>query len=134
MASRHTHVIVSLIFILFIWFIAGSRFLSVFTGWTFLYSWFLFFIGSLAPDYIEPAYNFKHRSFFHSWKLLKIISISAVVMFIIWLIFKLPPFLYVFAFLLGYIGHLLLDSTTKMGLPSGERKINLTEDKKFIKN
>ena len=131
MPRRQTHVVISFIFILLIWFMAGKKFLSVFTGWAFLVAWLVFFIGSLAPDYIEPAYNFRHRNFFHSWKLLKMISIPTVII-VFWLIFKFSILSYIGCFLLGYIVHLLLDSTTKMGLPSGNASPNLMKDKNLI--
>ena len=132
MPRKEIHILIPFIFILFIWFIAREKFLSLFTGWTFLLAWFFLFIGSLAPDYVEPAYNFRHRSFFHSWKLLKIISISAVIVAVLWLIFKSPVLLYIGSFLLGYIIHLLLDSMTEMSLPSGNPPTNLIKDKKLI--
>lgn len=134
MPRKEIHIAIALVSILFIWFMAGKKFLSLFTGWAFLIAWFLFFIGSLAPDYIEPAYkhSFKHRNFFHSWKLLKIISIPTGVIIGFWLVFKFSVLLYIGSFLLGYIVHLLLDFTTKMGLPSGNASVNLINDKKLI--
>jgi phosphatidylserine synthase len=134
MPRKEIHILIPFIFILFIWFIVGKRFLALFTGWTFLIAWFLFLIGSLAPDLIEPAqiHSFRHRRFFHSWKLLKIISILTIIVIILWLIFKFSVLLYIGSFLLGYIIHLLLDSMTKMGLPSGNSSTNLTKDKNLI--
>jgi hypothetical protein len=132
MPRKEIHIAIAFISILLIWFVVGKKFLSLFTGWTFLIAWFLFFIGSLAPDYIEPPHNFRHRSFFHSWKLLKIISILTVVIIVFWLVFKFSVLLYIGSFLLGYIVHLLLDSTTKMSLPSGNASGNLINDKKLI--
>jgi hypothetical protein len=134
MPRKEIHILIPFIFILFIWFIAGEKFLSFFTGWTFLLAWFFLFIGSVAPDYIEPAqaHSFRHRRFFHSWKLLKIISVVTVIAIVLWLIFKIPVLLYIGSFLLGYVIHLLLDSMTNMSLPSGNPPTNLINDKKLI--
>jgi hypothetical protein len=134
MPRKEIHILIPFIFILFIWFIAREKFLSLFTGWTFLIAWFLFLIGSIAPDYIEPSrvHSFRHRRFFHSRKLLKIISIVDIITIILWLIFKIPVLLYVGSFLLGYVIHLLLDSMTKMGLPSGNPPTSLMKDEKII--
>jgi hypothetical protein len=132
MPRKEIHILIPFIFILFIWFIAGKKFLSLFTGWTFLIFWLLFFIGSLVPDLIEPAskHSFRHRSFFHSWRLLKIISIPTVVIIILWLIFKFSILLYIGSFLLGYIIHLLLDSMTKMSLPKGDNLEEIYQNNK----
>ena len=51
---------------------------------------------------------------------------------VFWLVFKFSVLLYIGSFLLGYIVHLLLDSTTKMGLPSGNTSVNLIKNKKLI--
>jgi membrane-bound metal-dependent hydrolase YbcI (DUF457 family) len=72
-------------------------------------------IGSLIPDYIEPAMHYTHRSTFHSRKILdisiKLFSITAI----IGLFFA--SFFYIACFFLGYTFHLFADSTTPMGLP-----------------
>jgi Ca2+/Na+ antiporter len=136
MPRKEVHIAIAFASIFLIWFVVGKKFLSLFTGWTFLIAWFLFLIGSLAPDYIEPAYkhSFKHRSFFHSWRLLKMVSIPTVVIIVFWLIFKFSILLYMGSFLLGYIIHLLLDSMTKMSLPSGNPPTNVIKDKNLTEN
>lgn len=73
------------------------------------------FIGGVLPDWIEPAHHYTHRKFFHSKRLLK------------WLYYSLIPLLilsyfwndgfWLFFTIVGYISHLLADSTTTRGLP-----------------
>jgi hypothetical protein len=114
MPRRQDHVIIAFILILFSYLVLGLKSIS---NWTFLATWVCFFIGSLAPDYLEPAHYFTHRKFFHSKNLLRILSILAIVLFDISLVLKSILLYSITAFLAGYIGHLILDSTTKMGLP-----------------
>lgn len=73
------------------------------------------FIGALAPDWFDPPKSYTHRKFFHSKKLLLWISVAVIITLLIsmlahWMIF-------VSFILIGYVSHLLLDWTTKMGLP-----------------
>lgn len=75
----------------------------------------MLFIGAIIPDIIEPPINYKHRQFFHSVFFFKMLSVATVVSFIITLLWF--PFSWVFYFCLGYLSHLVADSTTKMGLP-----------------
>jgi hypothetical protein len=114
MPRRRDHASIAFIILLIIVLIFGFKLIS---NWTFLKVWFCFLIGSLAPDYIEPAHHFTHRHFFHSKYLLKILSIFIIPFGIICIIFKSIILFSIFSFVLGYIGHLLLDSMTKMGLP-----------------
>jgi len=79
------------------------------------WSWVLVFVGSILPDLIEPPTSYKHRSTFHSWKILKIAALIAFITFAF--SFALPISQLAFFFCAGYITHLLMDSTTKMGLP-----------------
>ncbi len=87
--------------------------ISIGTMW--LYGVILSVIGSGMPDVIEPAYNWTHRSRFHSKKILRfsagIFSITAIIGLFI------PGIFYISCFFLGYMFHLLADSLTKVGLP-----------------
>lgn len=114
MPRRRDHAAIAFIIVLIIVLIFGLKFIS---NWTFLTVLFCFLVGSVAPDYIEPAHYFTHRSFFHSWDLLKILSVITITMLLLCLIFKSIVMFSITSFLAGYIIHLLLDSTTKMGLP-----------------
>jgi hypothetical protein len=123
MPRRETHSLIGLGIPILIYLIVGAKLFNL----TFLISSILFFIGSLAPDFIEPSRYFTHRQFFHSQKLLKILSISTAIVAVLWIIswltFKSQIFLFVGSFLVGYIIHLLLDSTSKMGLPKDNNPI-----------
>jgi len=76
------------------------------------------FAGAIIPDVIERPTNPEHRGMFHSWSMLSLIFISAFLLCFVVIprysekIFPYP----IFGFLLGYLSHLLLDSTTKMSL------------------
>jgi inner membrane protein len=73
-------------------------------------------IGTIVPDLIEPARNYRHRKIFHSKLMLKIL----VIVFFITIILGLIGLYFMYfasAFIAGYILHLILDSLTKMGLP-----------------
>ncbi len=76
---------------------------------------FIAVIGSVIPDRLEPANHWTHRGTFHSKKVLgitgKIFAATAVIGLFIPIIF------YISCFFLGYVSHLLADSTTKVGLP-----------------
>jgi len=123
MPRRETHASVALGIPLLIWVIVGSKILNS----TFMISSALFFFGNLAPDYMEPSYYFTHRGFYHSQKLLKILAIFTAIVAILWMIFwiilKSQFFLFIISFPAGYIVHLLLDSTSKMGLPKDNNPI-----------
>ena len=72
-------------------------------------------IGTLAPDIIEPATDYRHRHFFHSRKFLKYLFQGLLVSFVLALF--ISSLWWIFFFIVGYIIHLGLDSTTPMGLP-----------------
>jgi membrane-bound metal-dependent hydrolase YbcI (DUF457 family) len=76
---------------------------------------FLTVLGSVIPDKLEPATHWRHRGKFHSKKTLrlaeKILAITAIIALFT------PIFYYISRFFLGYVFHLLADSTTKVGLP-----------------
>ncbi|MDW8034517.1 MAG: metal-dependent hydrolase [Nitrososphaerota archaeon] len=72
-------------------------------------------IGSMIPDLIEPAGDFRHRGFAHSRRVLKMLFMIFLATSLICLL--IPVMLILPAGLLGYILHLLADSTTKTGIP-----------------
>jgi hypothetical protein len=114
MPRRRVHTSIAFIILLVIVLTFGFKNIS---NWTFLKIWFGFLIGSLAPDYIEPASHYTHRQLFHSKTMLKILAILIIPIGIICIIFKSIWLYAILSFVIGYIGHLLLDSMTKMGLP-----------------
>nr|WP_319375850.1 hypothetical protein [uncultured Methanoregula sp.] len=76
---------------------------------------FLAATGAAIPDLLEPARHWTHRDFFHSRRMLSFsgwlfLATAGIGLF-------LPLFYYISSFLIGYISHLLADSTTKAGLP-----------------
>ena len=73
------------------------------------------FIGVVFPDILEPPIHWTHRKKFHSKRCLKIISLFLIGLASMSLIFNW--FIYIFFFIVGYIIHLLGDSTTPVGLP-----------------
>jgi len=77
---------------------------------------FLAALGATIPDVIEPARHWSHRRFFHSRKMLGwavwIFALTAIIGLF------LPLIYYISCFFLGYVSHLLADSTTKAGLPA----------------
>jgi len=78
-------------------------------------------IGSIIPDILEPAYNWMHRGMCHSKRALKFsVMIFVITAFIslISIVFRDFLVFYVISCLfLGYLVHLLADSTTEVGLP-----------------
>lgn len=82
---------------------------------------FLIAIGSVFPDTLEPGFSRYHRGFFHSHGALALMSIFFIVSAAITSFSSTFPnlvFIYlVSCFFLGYVFHLLADSTTTMGLP-----------------
>lgn len=77
----------------------------------YIYGFFAALICGMLPDIIEPATHGNHRGAFHSiWALL----ISGLT--ILAAIYLLVNYLLFFC-CIGYVSHLLLDSTTPRGLP-----------------
>ncbi len=120
MPRRRDHVVIAFIILVPIWLIFGVKYFNM----AFLINWLLFLFGSLAPDFLEPAHYFTHRNFFHSQKLLEVLSIFTAAGVILWLVFRFQLLLFVVSFSVGYIIHLLLDSTTKMGLPKDSNSMD----------
>jgi len=110
MPNRETHFVFAVIFLIIIYFI-----LKQFNLMDYLFYAGILIIGSVLPDIIEPAKNYTHRNYFHSKRFLKILYYSLIPTLLVGIFFH--NFLYVFFFILVYISHLWLDSTTKMGLP-----------------
>jgi len=82
----------------------------------FVYYMIPMYITSILPDLLEPATDYKHRRFFHSKRILKVLSTYVLgITFIAALLFNWV--FYIFFGVVGYILHLLLDWTTPMGLP-----------------
>lgn len=72
-------------------------------------------LGSVVPDLIEPAEDFRHRGFAHSRRVLSMFAMIFLATSLISIF--LPILLIISAGLIGYILHLLADSTTKTGIP-----------------
>jgi len=69
--------------------------------------------GALLPDMLEPAVDYTHRKFFHSWLFLIVVIVAG---FVLKLFGGFVGSLIALA-CLGYAVHLLMDSRTPMGLP-----------------
>jgi len=78
-------------------------------------------IGSITPDIIEPATNYRHRGIFHSYRALFAVIFlfggAALVAPGVAFFSDLSAFYLASCFFLGYLSHLLADSITPMGLP-----------------
>ncbi|PKL69952.1 MAG: hypothetical protein CVV30_00835 [Methanomicrobiales archaeon HGW-Methanomicrobiales-1] len=78
-------------------------------------------IGSIIPDFIEPATSYRHRGFFHSFGTLVVIfclfGLTALIALGIAFFSEFSAFYLASCFFLGYLFHLLADSITPMGLP-----------------
>lgn len=108
--NKNEHLLIALILLVVTYFIFNYFNLLNYLGYA-----VTLFIGSVIPDWTEPAKDYQHRSYFHSKKFLKILYYSAIPLLLIGLFSNW--FLYLFFLVIGYISHLWLDSTTKMGLP-----------------
>ena len=84
-------------------------------NWNFTYLIGMF-VGAVIPDILDPPTDYTHRKFFHSKRVLKFLSTWGLgITFILGLVSY--GFFWIFFGNIGYISHLLLDSTTPMGLP-----------------
>jgi membrane-bound metal-dependent hydrolase YbcI (DUF457 family) len=94
---------------------SGSSTLS--TGWGFV----AVVIGSVIPDFIEPATSWRHRSLFHSFQALFAVIIlfiaTGLLALVIAFFSDFSAFFLLSCFFLGYVFHLLADSITPAGLP-----------------
>ena len=122
MSRRITHVLGGYIFGLPITGLVYYFFASNFSYWmlslVLLVSSFTVLIGAIFPDAIERPTNPDHRKILHSWFMLIIIfSACFIVTFVVIPRYDTQFYLYlILSFLLGYLSHLLLDSTTKQSL------------------
>ena len=86
-----------------------------------IFGFFSALIGSVIPDFLEPATNWMHRGICHSKRALKfvttIFAITTICGLISFLISTSSTFYLISCFLLGYLAHLLADATTEVGLP-----------------
>jgi len=78
-------------------------------------------IGSIIPDILEPATSWMHRGVGHSKRALKltgkIFAIAALLGILSFFNSMFFIFYIIASFFLGYVAHLLADSTTAVGLP-----------------
>jgi inner membrane protein len=77
-------------------------------------------IGSALPDIIEPSRNKFHRKFFHSVLMLTIIFVFLIMTYKEHIMsgnFDNPILACYFFVGCGYASHLLVDSTSRNGLP-----------------
>lgn len=78
-------------------------------------------IGSVIPDWIEPATSRHHRGRFHSFSALFVVVLlfgSTALIALATAFFSEFSVVYLAScFFLGYLFHLLADSITPMGLP-----------------
>ena len=74
-------------------------------------------IGSVIPDILDPPIDYKHRKYFHSKRVLSYLLHFWFFFLLITIITDLWLVDVVLYGTTGYILHLLLDSTTPMGLP-----------------
>lgn len=111
MPKRETHVMSAVILIIILGGIIGTDTLKENASYL-----IALLFGTIAPDILEPAYDYKHRSFFHSKFLMKLLLIILFISIIIGSIGYNNSY-YFSVFIFGYILHLILDATTKMGLP-----------------
>jgi hypothetical protein len=92
------------------------------TGELFLLGLFAVVTGSLMPDILEAPTSWRHRGIFHSKRALKcMVGTFGITAAIGVLPSSLIPHTFLIyglsCFALGYLSHLLADSTTKRGLP-----------------
>jgi len=88
----------------------------------FLLGLFMAVTGSLMPDILETPTSWRHRGLFHSKRALKcMVGVFGITAAIGVLPSPLIPHVLLIyglsCFALGYLFHLLADSTTKRGLP-----------------
>jgi len=72
-------------------------------------------LGAILPDFLEPAYSYKHRKFFHS-VVLSVLMVFGILCFRQKRITKVRR-VFIESFLEGYLSHIVLDSITPMRIP-----------------
>ncbi|MCK5038023.1 MAG: metal-dependent hydrolase [Thermoplasmata archaeon] len=112
---KHGHMFVGVIFFVLV-ILAFDHFNIMPPYWILPLYFFITIMGSRMPDWIEPSSRggYRHRGFFHSRVMLVCLLVVGVVSYF----YAQDPWYHApFFFVLGYISHLLADSTSKMGLP-----------------
>ena len=110
--NRKQHIIIGTVsFVAFVYLLLQVR---QFEDILLLVSYAALLVGSVMPDIVDPPTSFKHRGYGHSkrllWNMTLLFLASTVLSLIIQYVLVAP------SFSLGYIFHLLADSTTKVGL------------------
>jgi len=122
MSRRLTHIAGGLVFSLplvgLVYYFFANEFTYIKLTGILAVSFLFVFAGSILPDIIERPKNPDHRRFFHSWFMLSIVFIATfLVCFLVIPRYEQEYVVYpAFGLLLGYLSHLLLDSTTKSSL------------------
>jgi hypothetical protein len=122
--NRQAHLVIGIALFL-VYFYAAGLFHStagvLTTGALFISGIVAVSVGSLFPDLIEPATSARHRGFFHSRRVLKIVCVFFLLMaFPVLFIHGISRSSLIFGIscsFLGYAAHLLADSVTRAGLP-----------------
>lgn len=109
--NRNEHIGIAILLAIVFYFILAKLGFGNFT-----YYLIPMYFTSILPDVLEPATDYKHRNFFHSKRVLKFLLKYALGITFIFALFFHWGF-YIFFGIIGYVLHLLLDSTTPMGLP-----------------
>jgi hypothetical protein len=101
-----------------LFFIAAIVLVAFLAGIDFIFDHFLhviiFVFGSVLPDIIEPAHNYKHHNIFYGRLSMKIMSLAFVASFLLGISNQSFPLLS--ALSAGCILHLAVESTSEMGL------------------
>jgi membrane-bound metal-dependent hydrolase YbcI (DUF457 family) len=117
--NREWHLLIGGIAFLFYQVFIDSINSSIHYPW--LYGVVLLALGSVLPDELEPAYDRYHRGICHSLGALYLVIVLFVISALITSFSSAFPnhiLIYLAScFFLGYVFHLLADSTTTMGLP-----------------
>lgn len=111
--NKTTHITIGIIACVF--YILGISYITPIESNYLAFGFLFAFLGSILPDIIEPPTSAWHRGTFHSWDILKKVSLIFLIFTLIGLL--LHFFLVVSCFCLGYGLHLIADSLTPAGLP-----------------
>jgi membrane-bound metal-dependent hydrolase YbcI (DUF457 family) len=117
--NREEHVVIGIVFFaVYTYFIFSLIKLSTNT---IVFGAIAVVLGSIIPDVLEPATNWMHRGLGHSKRALKFTAELFGITALIGLITVIIPIFFISyvisSFFLGYVAHLLADSTTPVGLP-----------------
>lgn len=108
--NKEQHLTFALILLIASYFILHYLDLGAYLGYA-----VMIFVGAVLPDWIEPAKHYTHRDVFHSKTALRYCYYGLGITLVLGIF--IHGFLWIFFLLIGYISHLWMDSTTKMGLP-----------------